>query len=487
MSLPVPAASRGALLVLGLAIAVRLAVFPFADNKHGDAPMRALIAERMNLEPASAANPRTYCQFGPLHTALMRPFLALDPCAPRSSRYLSLLAGVAVFFPFRRLARRLVGSFRADLAAFGLALSPLAVQAATTAASEALYLLLFVAALERLLAGVADPRPGRFAVAGLLASLAAVTRYDAWLAVPAAAGAAWLWAEHRPGLGRGLLIFLGSAALLPLAWVVWGGLRTDDPIFFAHYITQDHANLAANAVARYGALVGRVRQLGIWVLSFVAAMTLPLAVGAAVGCRRWRRLSPAMRIVLAAALVPPALYLAKGLCFLSFEPLSRFALVPGVLLLPLAATVVPTARARAFRATVAATAFGFSAAVLVAAWARPGRIWTGAESMGMLTRLDAEDRALADYLRAHRRPGEHVMLEPLAFSEIAIAHAAGVPMTESVTLTVTREPAATVAASVASTGARWIAGYAQPGGWPTRLPDWPSDALAFGGWRLAPR
>ena len=149
--------SRNAALAIGLAILLRLALFAFAENKHGDAPMRALIAERMVLEPASAAVPRTYCQFGPLHTTLMRPFIALDPLAPRSSRYLSLLAGIAVLFPFLAFARRLVGQPAAELATFALAVSPLHLQASTTAASEALYMLLWVCALERFLAALAEP------------------------------------------------------------------------------------------------------------------------------------------------------------------------------------------------------------------------------------------------------------------------------------------------------------------------------------------
>src|SRR5204862_6486514 len=99
--------------------------------------MRALIAERMVLEPASAAIPRTYCQFGPLHTTLMRPFIALDARAPRSSRYLSLLAGIAVMFPFLAFARRLAGPRAAELAAFALALAPLPLQASTPAPTEA--------------------------------------------------------------------------------------------------------------------------------------------------------------------------------------------------------------------------------------------------------------------------------------------------------------------------------------------------------------
>jgi len=479
--------SRNALLAIGLGLVVRAAVFPFADNKHGDAPMRALIAERMNLDPASAANPRTYCQFGPLHTTLMRPFLAVDPVTPRSSRYLSLLAGLAVFFPFLRLGRRLVGERAAELAAFGLAVSPLHVQASTTAASEALYLLLWVAALERLLAALDGRRVRDFAIAGLLASLAAVTRYDAWLALPVVVLAAGVYAARPAPIG-GLLLFAACAALLPAAWLGWGALATDDALFFAHYIAGDHAGLAATATAHYGPWLGRARQLGVWSLSFVAAMTLPMVVAAAVGLGRGARsLSPGMRIVIVAALAPPALYLAKGLLFLSFEPLPRFALVPGALLLPLEAAVVPLGRARAARVAMLTTAAAFSAAVLLVATVGRARIWAGAESLSALTRLDGEDRALAAYLRAHRRPGEPAMLEPLSFAEIAIAEEAGVPMTESITLTVTREPAATVAASASATGARWLAGYDRPGGWPRRLPDWPGDALRFGGWRLVAR
>src|SRR5450755_795855 len=204
-----PLMSRQALLVIGLAVVLRVALFPFAENKHGDAPMRALIAERMVLDPASAAVPRTYCQFGPLHTTLMRPFIAADRLAPRSSRYLSLLAGIAVFFPFLAFARRLIGSLaptdddpaatdrRAELAAFALAVSPLHLQASTTASSEALYLLLWVLALERLLVAIATGRLRTFALAGLCASLAAVTRYDAWIALPLVLGAAWLLTRRR--------------------------------------------------------------------------------------------------------------------------------------------------------------------------------------------------------------------------------------------------------------------------------------------------
>ena len=476
------------IVVFALAVVLRVGLFPFAENKHGDASMRALIAQRMVLDPASAAVPRTYCQFGPLHTTLMRPFIAFDSYAPRSSRYLSLLCGLAVFFPFLAFARRLVGDARAPLAAFALAVSPLHLQASTTASSEALYLLLWVAALERLLAALDQPRLGTFAVAGLLASLAAVTRYDAWLALPMVAAAAW-WLNRKPdpaSATRGLIVFALAASIFPIAWLAWGAASGGDPLFFAHYISSDHAGLGATAAARYGAWLGRARQLGVWSLAFLAAMTPLGAVLALLALKRGAlSLSPAMRLVVVAALGPPAIYLAEGLIAQSFEPLARFALVPGALLLPLAVSAVPidrVERARAFRAGLFASAVAFSVAVWLVATVGRERIWAGAESMGALTRLDGEDRALAAHLRAVRRPGQRAMIEPFSFAEIGIAHAAGIPWTESVTLIVTREPRATVRDSLLSTGAEYLVGYDRPGGWPARLPDWPRGGARFGRW-----
>ncbi len=271
--------------------------------------------------------------------------------------------------------------------------------------------------------------------------------------------------QDRRSLLRGLAVFSLCAASLPVAWLAWGARAGGDPLFFAHYIMTDHAGLAADVVGRFGPLLGRARQLGIWTLAFVAAMTLPGALAAAIALGRgWRPSSPRaldanMRIVAVTALAPPALYLARGLLLQSFEPLARFALVPGALLLPLAAAAVPLARGRQFRIATAAAAVVFSLAVWLVATVGRDRIWAGAESMGALTRLDGEDRALARWLRAHRRAHEPVMIEPLAFAEIGIAHAAGVPWTESITLIVTREPRATVAESMRATGARFVVGY----------------------------
>ena len=313
-------------------------------------------------------------------------------------------------------------------------------------------------------------------VAGLLGSLAALTRYDAWLALPMVAAAVWFFSRRAgaPVRATGLGAFAAAAASLPIAWLAWGAAAGGDPLFFAHYISSDHAGLAATAAARYGAVLGRARQLGIWALAFVAAMT-PLGVGLAIaaasgGNGRWRPgWRHAGRRAGAAGALPGARAATQ-----SFEPLARFGLVPGALLLPFAATALPEARLSAARWATLLGALGFSVVVWLVATAGGGRIWAGAESMGALTRLDDEDRALAAYLRATRPPGARVMIEPFAFAEIGIGHAAGIPWQEAVTLTITRTPRATVRESLLSTGALLMVGYDRPGGWPRTLPDWPA-------------
>ena len=263
-------------------------------------------------------------------------------------------------------------------------------------------------ALERLLAALEAPAGGgrgrmaTFALAGALASLAAVTRYDAWLALPIIVLAAWIFVrQDRRALASGLAVFSLCAASLPVAWLAWGARAGGDPLFFAHYIMTDHAGLAADVVGRFGPVLGRARQIGIWTLAFVAAMTLPGVLAAVAALARAGRtkgagpragLTPSMRVIVVAALGPPVLYLARGLLLQSFEPLARFALIPGALLLPLAAAAVPVERAGRFRAATAAAAVGFSLAIWLVATVGRDRIWAGAESMGALTRLDAEDR-----------------------------------------------------------------------------------------------
>lgn len=502
-----PASSRSAVTwavprgveraVIVLALAVRLLVFPFAENKHADAPIRAMIAERMNGDPIAGADPRSFCQFGPLPIEVMRPFIAVDSDARRSSRLPSLLAGLAVFLPFFALGRRLLGTGTADhpallLAGLALAVSPLHVQVSTTAASEAIYLFVLLAAFERLHAAVSDNRRRDYVYAGAWASLAAVTRYDTWVALPVAVAAALVFGRRDRRTLVNLALFAGVAALLPLGYLAWSGAKSGDPFFFARYITQDHQSMAAAVRARMGAGLARARQVGIWAVSFAAAMTPVAFLALGIAARQWRRWSAGTRVVLAMAMAPPAAYLAKGLLFGDFEPLPRFAIAPGAVLLPLAAAAlistrdgkpVPRRLNRAAAAVIAG-AVALSALALGLAFGRPGRIWAGAESIGPLTRLDTEDRQLARYLLAHRAPTEGVFIDTLGYLDIAIAHAARVPAPLTATLAHTRTPGPTLGVSRASTGASWFAVHDDSWG-RTTPPDWPAwGTVRLGRWRL---
>ncbi|HEY4183814.1 MAG TPA: glycosyltransferase family 39 protein [Polyangia bacterium] len=481
--------SSAAWLVVVLAAVVRLALFPFADNKQADAPIRTLLAERMNGNPAAAADPRSFRQLGPLPIEVMRPFLALAGDTRRASRFPSLLAGVLAFLPFFALARRFgVGAQAELLAGLALALAPLHIQVSTTAASEALYLLLLLAMLERLHAALSSRRHLDFLLAGLLGSLAAVTRYDMWLSLPFAGAAALFYGPRDRRALADVALFLTAAALLPLAYLGWSLKTAGDPFFFFHYITKDHANLAAATAGRMGPVAARIRQIGVWAISFAAAMT-PLPFAGLSGMRRtWRAASAATRVVLVTVLAPIGVYLFQGLVFGEFEPLPRFAIAPGAVLLPLAAATVVAWWGRRTRGALTALlvtlALALSGITELLAFARPGRSWSGAECLGPLTRIDAEDRALAAYLRANRRPEEGVFIDPLGFTDIVIIQEAGIPIAKAATLASTRTPSATLAETRARTAASWFAAHDWAWGG-TVIPDWPSDGLRFGGWRLA--
>ena len=475
--------------MLALAVVVRLALFPFAENKQADAPIRALLAQHMNGSAAAAADPRGFRQFGPLPIEVMRPFMAVTGETRVASRLPSLLAGVLAFFPFFALARRFgVGAGAQVLAGLGLALAPLHVQVSTTAATEALYLLFLLWTLVWLHDGVVARRRRDFALAGLFGGLAAVTRYDMWLSLPAAGVAVLALGPRDRRALLDVTVFLGVAAVLPLAYLGWSFAAAGDPFFFVHHIREDHAQLAAAAAGRLGPAAARVRQVAIWLISFAAAMTPLPFLGLACAGAVWRRASTATRVALVTALSPIGVYLVQGLVLGEFEPLPRFAIAPGAVLLPLVAAELSRrwgARPRpVLVALTAGVAVAFSATIEVLAFARPGRSWSGAECLGPLTRLDAEDRAVADFLRTHRRPEEGVFVDPLGFTDIVIIEAAGIPIEKAATLSWTRTPSATLAETRARTDASWFAAHDASWG-RTPIADWPSDGVRFGGWRVA--
>jgi len=313
-----------------------------------------------------------------------------------------------------------------------------------------------------------------------------------WLSLPVAGAAVlWLGARDRRALGD-VAVFLGIAAILPGAYLLWSGVKTGDPLFFAHFIAQDHESLAAAALQRLGPVISRLRQLAVWGISFAAAMTpVPfLALFGALrrGSRDRLRLEASTWVVLLAALAPIGVYLIKGIGLGQFEPLPRFAIAPGTILLPVAATLLQrswgTRSPAEPRLLVAGGAVVLVGLLEVLTYGRRGRAWEGPESLSPLTRMEPDDRALATYLERNRRPEEGVFIDPLGFTDIVIIHAARIPAGRAATLSQTRTPSATLAETRARTQSSWFAAHDLSWG-KDPIPDWPSDGLRFGGWRLA--
>src|SRR5262245_18990494 len=132
---------RTTLLLLAFALAMRLAVFPFATNVWGDAIARTWLAFDWAAHPHV---PTSYhdgvLQFGPLHIVLVGLVGIVWPEATPGGRIVSLLFGVASIVPLMAVARRLFGERAAVVAALVLSLWGLHIQCSTTAASEALCL-----------------------------------------------------------------------------------------------------------------------------------------------------------------------------------------------------------------------------------------------------------------------------------------------------------------------------------------------------------
>src|SRR6188508_2982026 len=140
---------RRELAVLTLVVlAVRAIAFPLTQNMYGDAVSRIGLGEQWAASPhwISAFGDGAY-QFGPLHLYLLGIASMLWSAREHAGRLVSLIAGVATTFPLWFLCRRLFDARAARVSCLIFAFWGMHIQFSTTAASEALSVLLFTACL----------------------------------------------------------------------------------------------------------------------------------------------------------------------------------------------------------------------------------------------------------------------------------------------------------------------------------------------------
>ncbi len=316
--------------LLALVALPRLVVFPFNQNLGGDAIARVWLAHRWLEAPHVIASfDQGAVQFGPLHIYLLALAEWVWPSLLHAGRALSLLAALASVPPLFVLTRRLFGEVAATWAVACFALWGLHVQCSTTAASEALSLLLVLVLVERFACWVETRERQALLTCALVLNLACATRYDVWLLVPLLVGAAW-WRSRSLVTAMG---FACASSAFALGWMLGNLVDRGDPLFPFRFIDDFHRAWFPHEEATWGRATYRLICLGFWPGTALATLTPGVAVAGVVGVvRAWRAGLARWLIVL--IVVPTVLYTVRSSVLGSFAPLARFTIKEVALLLP---------------------------------------------------------------------------------------------------------------------------------------------------------
>lgn len=395
---------------------MRVAAFPFAQNLYGDAVVRAEMSERFAEEPRALVSYREVWQFGPLpfyvNMAVMQAWGDRD-AAPRA---VSLVAGTATVAPLYRLAAAVAGPVAAGWAGLAFAVYGMHVQASTTAASEALFLLLLLWAIERFFAG-------RLAASCLLLNLAEAVRYDGWLYAPLIA----LLVLRRHGL-RKAAAFAAGASVFPALWMLSNAAFARDALLPMRHVAAEHGRMAAAAAAEWGEGPYRAAALVYWPAALLLTLTPVVAALAFRGAWRMRRTAWELLLL---AWVPALLFTVRGALLLSFWPLARFTLACGLLMLPFLAAGsegLPQLSKRLLTWSAVALALALPAAEMAISWNRTGPLAAAARRISPVTRLSPALAGAADWLRENAEEGDVLYVDRAAnYDDIPVVYHAGLP------------------------------------------------------------
>jgi 4-amino-4-deoxy-L-arabinose transferase-like glycosyltransferase len=396
-------------------VAVRAAVFPFAQNFYGDPAMRLRALTDWMAHPFFLRSFVGAKQFGPLHLYLLALGQWIHHDLDNGPRLLSLVFGGLTAFPLFSLTERRFGAVAALISTLGLAIYPLHIQTSTTATSEAVFLFFLLAGLSLLDRATEGSRSALAGAAALLACACAV-RYDGFLYAPLSV--LWLVRPLREGkLGRAAAVgYVLGVAAVPALLCLGNWIDLGDPLFIVRYINEDHTRMAHVAVQWMGRWTYAGYCLGFWPANLAWELSPPIALGVAIGAYLAARERRGWDLLLLAGL-PAAFFSFEGAALLRFHPLARFTLPTAVLLLPYAGHgLLAVGRWLPARTSGFATAVAVVAGMALPtyfAWRTIGRDDGFADTLRPLSpisNLPPDLSAAADWVRTHAA-GQNVEVE----------------------------------------------------------------------------
>jgi 4-amino-4-deoxy-L-arabinose transferase-like glycosyltransferase len=404
------------LQAMGIAALARLLPLLFGMEHYGDAPVRIELAERWARAPHLWQGILETYQYGPLHLSLIGGVIRLLHDRVLAARLLSLAAGLCCIWLLWRIAAFLRGPEAAFIAAVGLALSPLHIQASTTGASEAPFLALLLAAIDCALLD-------RALASAILLGAAGLVRYDGWLYVPLLGVLLFL---RQRDLWRALG-FCALAAAPALLWMWINARSTGDALAPIHYIDREHRALAEMMLAWFGQVRWRSYCLFYWPIAVCGIATPLLGAFSLWGAFRALQKREEGWELVALAWIPAALFTFRAAVLADFRPLSRFVLVAAALSLPFAHAALAAFGRRARIATAVVLVLT-PLALTALSWRRDGGLAEWARPLSPISSVPPGIADAATWLQRNARKDDVILLDTVwDYLDIPLAFAVNLP------------------------------------------------------------
>jgi len=401
---------REVALALAVALAMRALPLVVGYEYYGDSPVRIEAAERWAAHPHLWRGFSESFQYGPLHLSLIGWLIQLLGNRVVAARALSLLCGLLGVWLLGLLTLRHRDAASARWAMYGLALSPLHIQASTTGASEAVFLAMFLGALVLL-------ESEQVALAAVLLGAAGLVRYDGWLYVPLFTALLW-WRQRDHLRAAGFAVLAAAPAL---GWMAVNQRYAGDALAPVHYIAADHRALAKMMFDYFGSARWRLYGLTYWPFAVCGIVTPLLGIAAMSGAFKalWRRTNGWE--LAAIAWLPVAYFMFRTSVLGDFRPLARFAMIAATLSLIFARDMI----SQRLRAPVIALMILWPVGLAAVSWNRDGGAAEWARPLSPISSLPPGIAQAADYLRCVQ-PGDVVLVDTVwDYLDIPLVFAAG--------------------------------------------------------------